>query len=177
MNDRQDKRVSSILLIGYGNLSRRDDGVAFHILQRLRMRLGLAAELADDSEEVISAQRLGMVFLHQLAPELAETLAEYDAVVFLDAHVSDVGWEPVRWARIEPIYEPSIVGHHLKPTVVLALCQTLYGAAPEGYTLSVEGHDFDFGEELSLATSSWADQAVEHLLGLLCLSGNLQAPE
>ncbi len=32
---------NSILIVAYGNLSRRDDGVAFHVVRRLRERLGL----------------------------------------------------------------------------------------------------------------------------------------
>ena len=111
-----------------------------------------------------------MISLHQLAPELAETLAMHERVIFLDAHVSAFDWEPVHWAKVEPVYEPGMVGHHLKPSVVLALCQTLYGAAPEGYTLSVEGQDFDFGEDLSSQTSVWADVAVERLVGFLSVS-------
>ena len=159
--------AKTTLLVAYGNASRRDDGVAFHILRRFRSRIGLAADWEEDTEEVVSGQRVRMIALHQLAPELAETLATCERVVFLDAHVSAVGWEPVQWAQISPVYEPGMVGHHLKPTVVLALCCTLYGTAPEGYTLSVEGQDFDFGDELSPQTSAWADVAVERLLEIL----------
>lgn len=166
----------AVLLVAYGNASRRDDGVAFHILWRLRARLGLAPDWEEDVEEVVEGRRVRMIALHQLAPELAETLAAYDQVVFLDAHVGAVGWEAVQWAEIKPIYEPGMVGHHLKPTVVLALCHTLYGAAPEGHTLSVEGRDFDFGEELSSQTSSWADVAVECLLGFLGTADGSRAP-
>lgn len=158
---------AAVLVVAYGNASRRDDGVAFHVLQRLRGRLGLAPEWDEDVEEVVEGRRVRMICLHQLAPELAETVARYDQVVFVDAHVGGVGWEPVQWAQLEPVYEPGMVGHHLKPSVVLALCSTLYGAAPRGYTLSVEGQDFDFGEELSPMTSAWAEVAVERLIGLL----------
>ncbi len=164
-------RAQAVLLIGYGNASRRDDGVAVHVLQRLRARLGLDPDALLAAEDIISddglGSRLSMVCLHQLAPELAEVLAEYDVAVFIDAHVGGLDWAPVHWREVEPVYEAGVIGHHLKPGVVLALCHTLYGRAPRGYTLSVLGYDFDFGEELSPATSALADQAVERLLALV----------
>lgn len=161
----------AVLLIGYGNVSRRDDGVAVHVLQRLRARLGLDPDELLAAEDILSedahSARLSMVCLHQLAPELAEVLAEYDVAVFIDAHVGGLDWAPVHWQEVKPAYEAGVNGHHLKPGVVLALCETLYERAPRGYTLSVLGYDFDFGEELSAPTSALADQAVERLMALV----------
>lgn len=150
------------LLIAYGNTTRRDDGVAYHVVQRLCARLGLEPD-ALDAEEGMLDERLSILRLHQLAPELAETLARYDAVIFIDAHVGGQGWAPVEWRSIEPAYAPGLVSHHLKPAAVLALCDTLYGAHPQGYALSILGHDFDFGEDLSPATLALVDEAVERL--------------
>lgn len=151
-----------ILLIGYGNTSRRDDGVALHIMERLCRALGLP-EAVIDGDGAAEGANPSMIYLHQLAPELAETVAPYDRVVFLDAHVAMEDWGPVEWRPVEPVCRPSMVAHHLKPGVVLALCESLYGHTPLGYTLSVQGHDFDFGEELSSETSLLADRAVAHL--------------
>lgn len=153
-------RKPKVLLIAYGNTSRRDDGVAYHVVQRLCARLGLAWDGAEDG---VLDEHLSVLRLHQLAPELAEALAQYDVVVFIDAHVGGQGWAPVEWRPIEPTYAPSLVSHHLKPSAVLALCRTLYGVCPQGYALSILGHDFDFGEDLSPATSALADEAVERL--------------
>ena len=46
-----------------------------------------------------------------------------------------------------------MMGHHLKPGVVVALAESLYGHRPEAFLLSVLGNDFDFGEALSPQTS------------------------
>ncbi|MFH1085653.1 MAG: hydrogenase maturation protease [Chloroflexota bacterium] len=161
----------SILVIGYGNASRRDDGVAYHLIERLRQRLGLPSYEESESAPETSQDRLAMVFVHQLATELAETVQAYDVVVFIDAHVHDAGWGPVHWQEIAPAYQPSLVTHHLKPAAILALCQSLYGRAPRGYILSVLGHDFDFGEELAPDTSARCDQALVRLLALLIAEG------
>ncbi|MBN1402305.1 MAG: hypothetical protein JXA74_15805, partial [Anaerolineae bacterium] len=106
----------------------------------------------------------------QLAPELAESLAECDIVIFVDAHVDGAGWEPLHWQEVTPAYESSLVGHHLKPASVVALTESLYGRSPRPYVLSVLGTDFDFGEGLSAGTSKRADLAVERLLAFLAPS-------
>jgi hydrogenase maturation protease len=159
--------VSSILLIGYGNISRRDDGVALHMVRRLRQRMGLPQHEALDEDEIELASGITCMFLHQLAPELAETVAEYDAVVFLDAHVEGVGWRPVHWQSVGVAYQSGMNGHHLKPATILALTQGLFGRCPQGYVLSVLGEDFDFGDQLTPATSARADLAVDRLEELI----------
>jgi hydrogenase maturation protease len=160
-----------LLLIGYGNMSRRDDGVAFHVLERLRQRLGLPSSSADAEEAVWIEDRLSIMQLHQLTPELAEELVQYSDVVFIDAHVEGVDWEPVHWQSISPAYRSSMVSHHLNPTSLLALCETLYGCHPAGYVLSVLGIDFDFGDQLSPETSARADRAVLRLIEFVRAKG------
>jgi len=153
----------SLLLVGYGNTSRRDDGVAARILEGLLARLGLDGPQITGEDDLDAGHGLRLLFLHQLAPELAELVAGYDTVVFIDAHVEGSGWEPLSWQRLGPAVEAGMVGHHLKPGVVLALAERLYGCSPEAYLLSVLGHDFDFGESLSEETSALAERAVDRL--------------
>lgn len=162
--------MTSVLIIGYGNLSRRDDGVAFHIIAQLRRRLGLTSQLDEDEPDALG-ERPATMLVHQLAPEMAETLAQYDAVVFIDAHVADTDWAPVHWQEIAPALRSSMVSHHFKPSMLLSLAGSLYGRTPRGYTLSVLGTDFDFGETLAPDTSSRADEAVERLLAFLRAEG------
>ena len=162
--------MTSVLIIGYGNLSRRDDGVAFHIIARLRQRLGLTSQLDEDESDTLG-ERPATMLVHQLGPEIAETLVRYDAVVFVDAHVAGTDWAPVHWQEIATALRSSMVSHHLKPGVLLNLANSLYGHAPRGYALSVLGTDFDFGETLAPDTSSRADEAVERLLAFLRAEG------
>lgn len=163
------KNQTSVLIVGFGNMSRRDDGVAFHVIRRLRERLGLLIASDDVFEDCYEDMGSGLaaICLHQLAPELAETLAEHDIVVFIDAHIDHEEWEPVDWREIMPRYRANMVTHHLTPDAVLALCGSLFGKCPRGYILSVLGTDFDFGAELSPVTSSLVDGAVDRLLALL----------
>jgi hydrogenase maturation protease len=166
-----DKMPTSVLLVGYGNSSRRDDGVAEHILRRLFARLGLDPEGLMMDDDIEQRQGLGAILVHQLAPELAELAWRYDVLVFIDAHVAGVDWEPVEWQAIEPTVQGGMSGHHLKPGVILSLSETLYGRRPAAYMLSVLGHNFDFGETLTAETSDLADQAVDRLVGLVDACG------
>jgi hydrogenase maturation protease len=163
--------MASFLLIPYGNASRRDDGVAFHIAQRLLDRLGLDAEDVEETATYDIGDGLTIMGAHQLAPELAQDLAEVDIVVFIDAHVPGTAWDDVHWEQIEGELRPSMVTHLLKPQSVLALCEAIYQRAPQAYVLSVLGTDFDFGMELSHQAEALVEPAVDKLLALMGMLG------
>jgi len=167
----------SILLVGYGNTSRRDDGVAAHILRCLLSRLGMDSDSIGAEDSLEPGPGIKVLFLHQLAPELAEMVSQYDTVVFIDAHVEGSGWEDMSWQPIAPAVEAGMIGHHLRPGVVVALAQSLYGSMPNAYMLSVLGHDFDFGEALSPETGELAEQAVNRLEELIRAQGFVSANE
>lgn len=161
----------STLIVGYGNISRRDDGVALYIIRRLRERIGLPETDLLEDEQGSAQGKLATICVHQLGPELAETISRYDQVIFIDAHIEGTMRQPLHWQKLVPAYRPSMVSHHLKPEALLALSQALFGRVPEAYVLSVLGHDFDFGEGLSAETMTLAEEAVNRLLA------DLQSPE
>ena len=142
-----------ILVIGFGNPSRRDDGVGLAVVNNLRQRLGLPAldEAFSGVDDLGGA--LDTLFLQQLAPELAETLLDYDRVLFVDAHVGTCP-DLIHHDTLEAESPSTLVSHHMKPGRLLALTRLLYGAAPQGELISVRGYDFDFGTTLSPATAS-----------------------
>ena len=151
------------LIIGYGNPSRRDDGVGLAVVNGLRRRLNRRPlEEGEDGFAELGAATVDTLFLHQLVPELAETLATYDRVWFVDAHLG-VYPELVRHTRLAPSLEPALVSHQVKPEALLALVAQLYGRAPEVELISIRGFDFDFGDELSQTTAEGAKQVVDEL--------------
>jgi len=148
------------LLIAYGNPSRRDDGLAFHILLNLRTLFDLeAVELLDltDGELLPGLQA---IYAQQLIPEMSEALSKVQVAIFIDAHVADAGWPPIYWQETTPRFEAGMVSHHFTPDTLLAWSVSLFGRAPRAFTLSVEGVDFDFGYELAPQTAVLADQAA-----------------
>jgi hydrogenase maturation protease len=150
------------LVIGYGNPSRRDDGVGLAVINGLRARLG--QEPLDEGDDGYSALggNVDTLFLQQLMPELVETLAQYDRLWFVDAHLG-VYPELVRRTNLSPNYDPALVSHHLKPEALLMLAQQIYSRAPAAELISIRGFDFDFGEGLSPETAEGAQQVLDDL--------------
>jgi hydrogenase maturation protease len=157
------------LIIGYGNPSRRDDGVGLAVVNGLRARLGKAPlEEGDDGYNELGGA-VDTLFLQQLMPELAETLAGYDRVWFVDAHLG-VFPELVRRTALAAQFGLASVSHHLGPETLLALTQRIYGQAPVGELISIRGFDFDFGDELSVETAEGVRQVIEILVRTLMVT-------
>lgn len=136
------------LVIGYGNDSRNDDGIGWVVVAELAKRNlpGVTLETA-----------------HQLDVDFAETVRDYDLVVFVDAAIPE---SPAPWWREEvvPGFQSHAVAHFLSPADVLGLCRTLSGRTPRGVAFSIRGHDFNFGATPSPATHQAAGEVVEQIL-------------
>ena len=154
------------LIIGYGNPYRRDDGVAYHVINALRARLDRPALALDNDGEDELGGEVDTLMLHQLLPELAPLLARYALVIFVDAHVGIIP-EEVRVAAVEEAYEFQAVTHHMSPGTMLHLARDTVGVAPVGFLVSVKGEDFDFGTGLSSACRAHAVAAVEKIMEMI----------
>ncbi len=152
-------------MIGFGNVYRRDDGVAFIVLNALRERLGRSPLEIDDDGFDDLGQRVDTVLLHQLVPELADVAAAYDQVLFVDAHMGAIE-ALVYEQELEVCFKSTTVSHQMHPCSLLALVAELHGRAPRGVLISIRGHDFEFGEGLSDETAALVPQAVERILAL-----------
>jgi hydrogenase maturation protease len=154
-----------ILLIGYGNVYCRDDGVALYVINQLRCLQGIS-ELDTDEDGL---DDLGHVFdsimLHQLVPEIIITIAHYDMVVFIDAHLGTIP-EDVRVIQVQEEHRFHAVTHHMSPGMILYMTRESKGRVPEAYLVSVRGESFDFGVGLSDRCRVSADLAVTRILDL-----------
>jgi hydrogenase maturation protease len=135
------------LVIGYGNDSRNDDGIGWFVVAELQRRAlpGVTFETA-----------------HQLEVDFAETVRDYDRVVFVDAAIPE---SPRAWWRedVVPGFQSHAVAHFLTPGDVLGLCRTLSDHAPTGVLFSIRGHDFNFGTTFSPATRQAAGEVVQQI--------------
>ena len=153
-------------MVGFGNLYRRDDGVGRVVVNRVRERLEREPlDPMDDGFEELG-HPIDTVVMHQLIPELAETFADYELVIFVDAHVGSSISEPLHEERLEIEYRTPFVYHQTHPSTVLALAEQMNGRAPEAVLISLLGHDFDFGEGLSDQTEALVKPAVARVLRL-----------
>jgi hydrogenase maturation protease len=150
------------LVIGYGNLDRADDGVAYHVINALRQRLGQKPLGDDDTGLQELGAQTDSILLAQLVPELIDVLVDYDQVIFVDAHVRD-DVPDLYCAPVLSEYLASVFTHHMTPGMLLALLQVLHQREPVGYLVSVRGYDFDFHRSLSPAVGPLVPAAVEQI--------------
>jgi hydrogenase maturation protease len=147
------------LLVGYGNPDRQDDGVAWHILCAIAVRFGLPApETYDD--DFPENDKLDFLFCLQLTPELAEDIAGYERVCFVDAHTENIP-TPVQMIEVESEFQRSPFTHHLTPQSLVSMCENLYGKKPSSALVSVRGYSFGFTRELSDKTAALVSQATQ----------------
>jgi hydrogenase maturation protease len=157
------KRPPRTLVIGYGNIDRADDGVAFSVVNALRHRLGQKTLSEDNTGLDELGAEVDSIFLVQLTPELMDVITEYRQVIFVDAHVYE-NVENLHCAPVIAQYTPSTFTHHMTPAMLLALLELLHKPAPAGHLVSIRGYDFDFHRDLSADTKDLVTPAVECIL-------------
>jgi hydrogenase maturation protease len=158
--------LKQTLIVGFGNTFRRDDGVARVVINNLRERADRPPlpPLDDGFDDL--GHPIDTVVMHQIVPELAEILADYEFVIFVDAHVATLP-DPIHQEELEVGFKTPFVSHQFHPSTVLALAKQMHGEAPEAVLLSLLGHDFDFGEGLSEETHELVPEAVTRIINLI----------
>ena len=140
-----------VLLIGYGNPGRMDDGLGPAFAEAVE-RMAIPGLTVDAD--------------YQLTVEDAADVAAHDAVVFADASVS--GPEPFFFRTVEPAGEPGFSTHSVAPEAVMALAIELFGAKTKGYVLGIKGYTFnEFGETLSAGAKKNLAAALETMTPVL----------
>ncbi|HTZ39018.1 MAG TPA: hydrogenase maturation protease [Syntrophales bacterium] len=157
--------MTRTLVIGFGNLDRADDGVAFHVVNALRRRLGKTALEEDNTGLEDLGSEADSVFIGQLVPEMMDLLEGYDRVVFVDAHV-DPALEDLYCAAVSPDEAGLTFTHHMSPATLLAFFKAIHGRDLEGYLVSIRGRDFDFHRNLSPETIALVESAVDRITTL-----------
>jgi hydrogenase maturation protease len=134
-------------IIGYGNPQRRDDGIGPNIVKRLQPLLGHRSDVH-------------LLVLHQLEPDVIDSLKNAHAILFVDASVEKLA-EGRRWDVIQPEIKslPCLI-HQVTPPFILGLLQCLYGRNPSAWMVSVEGNDFNFGSGLSSGAQKRSEQVI-----------------
>ena len=165
--------MRQILVIGYGNPLRGDDGFG-----------GLAAGYVEERH----IPGLEVIVSHQLNPELAEPLHNSSYAIFLDAVASTptcatkapVGGPggdeagTLRATPVEPCDLSSSGMHHFEPGSLLALSQAIYGQAPPATLIAATARSFRHGAKISAEVRRAAAKAAE-VIALLATSGNLDS--
>ncbi len=139
-----------ILICGYGNPGRSDDGLGPALVAKLR-----GEPRGRTRKDITGELRL------QLNIEDGLTISCYDRVIFVDA--AKRGREPYEFREIRPAAGWTFSTHALSPESVLALCAELYGKTPRAFLLAIRGHRWVLGEGLSPQAEKNLSQAIAFL--------------
>jgi hydrogenase maturation protease len=148
------------IVIGYGNIDRADDGVAFAVINEFRRKLGKKIlEEGDTGLDELNDEN-DSIFLSQLVPEIMELLTGYGRIIFVDAHVG-ADTEDLNCSPVTAQYISSSFTHHMTPSALLAFLKTMYQCEPEAYLISIHGYDFDFKRTFSPKVQALVQPAVD----------------
>lgn len=134
-----------LLVIGYGNPGRGDDGLGPHLLT-------LLAGCQVDFKRLQPRLTLNFITDFQLSIELVLDIQSYQFVLFIDAHYPATMTQPSGYALqpVQPAIPDRYSTHYLTPAHLLAIYQqVLKQPPPPAWLFTVEGHDFALGASFS----------------------------
>lgn len=137
-----------ILIIGYGNTSRQDDGIAPELIKRVE---GFLLKQNISNVQLMSNSQLNL--------EDAYSISGKDIVFFVDASA-----ENIKDFIITPVI-PTDSGsgyslHTVSPGFILKLCQNIYNKKPSVYLVHIKGYEWEIKEGLSNKAEKNLNKAI-----------------
>ena len=140
-----------ILLIGYGNPGRLDDGLGPALAARI---------------EAASLKGVTVEADYQLAVENAVDVSVHDVVIFADAAVK--GKEPFFFKEIRARSPVSLSSHSVSAEAILFSAENMFQAKTKAYVLGIRGYEFnDFEERLSERAEQNLEEAFQFIANLI----------
>lgn len=135
-----------VLVIGYGNTLRGDDGVGPRLAEAVAgLKLEGVATLTCDL----------------LTPELADNISRAEQVVFVDATVAETVEAQLR--PLAPADSSQLMAHAADPRTMLALARDVFGHAPQAWLLTIPVAQMAIGENLSAIAQINFEQGLKLL--------------
>jgi hydrogenase maturation protease len=150
--------MTSILVYGYGNPGRQDDGLGPALVTELEVWLAAHPD-----------RRITLDSNYQLNAEDALAVSGHDVVIFVDA--TQAGEAPYEFRSLVPEKTIAFSTHAMAPATVLALCEELYDKRPDAWILTIRGHSWELNASLTPEASANLAAASEFIkmhLGHLC---------
>ena len=143
-----------IVIIGYGNELRGDDGVGLLVIDELAKTFSARPDTK-------------LIRRHQLDIADAEEISECRAVIFIDAHVSEER-ENVELSKLDLVEGATFVVTHISlPEELMSATQAIYDSAPPAYVCAVRGYDFEFGTTVTDIARKLVTQAARDIVELV----------
>ena len=137
---------AEMLVIGYGNSLRRDDGVGPRVAEAI---------------EKLNLPGVRTLVCQLLTPEFADSIARARRVIFVDAAVDKT--DGVHFRHLEPGETSQLMAHAADPRTMLALARDVFGRAPEAWWLTIPAIQLGFGTEYSPETEAGFQKAVAEI--------------
>jgi hydrogenase maturation protease len=143
-----------ILIYGYGNPGRQDDGLGIEVTNRLE-------------DWVLKYQLAGFEFEnnYQLNIEDSTAIADKDLVIFADASEEEI--DDFCLSVVDGSSKVAFTTHAASPGYIVQLCKELFQKEPVVLLLHIKGYEWAFREGISERASENLDQAFEYMKTLL----------
>jgi len=152
--------MPEILIYGYGNPGRYDDGIG-----------PLIAERIESWAEKNNLSNITVDSNYQLNIEDAYSIKDYDIVIFVDASIEAI--KSYCFTSVEPSEKVEFTMHAVSPSFVLDLCRKIYDTTPEVFLLHVKGYEFELKEGMSVKAMANAERSLEFLKKLILEPENI----
>ena len=141
-----------ILVYGYGNPGRQDDGLGLEMVKKI--------------EEWIEEHHIKNIETdtnYQLNVEDAERISKKDVVVFVDA-TKDEEVHEFKFTHLQEVEtKPEFTTHAASPEYVLHVCNELFKKNPRTCVMAVRGYSWDMKEGLTDNARLNLEQAFQYL--------------
>ena len=139
-----------VLIVGYGNPLREDDGVGWRVVEEIERQKAEGRGQNGSQSSIFNHQSIVVIACHQLMPELAETISQAERVIFVDAAEGTppgaIGVQTV----VAKLAQPGAFTHHVDPAGLLAYAEMVYGRSPAiTYLVTINAHRMGYEETLS----------------------------
>jgi hydrogenase maturation protease len=143
-------KEKKILIYGYGNPGKQDDGLGIHLSEKI------AHWIKDENIRSVKVD-----CNYQLNIEDVAEISDKDLVIFIDASKEDIN--EFLFTEVRPSNKPEFSMHAVSPSYIFNLCQLMYNKVPNTYLLHIKGYEWDFLKEMTEQAKSNLSKAYDFL--------------
>lgn len=148
-----------ILVFGYGNPGRKDDGLGNEFTEALKK-----INFSDNEIEIEYDSN------YQLNIEDAERIKNMDVVIFADASEENI--EDFCFSVVDGTGEPAFTTHSANPEYIFRLCKELFNSEPVTMLLHIKGYEWQFEEGITPKAGKNLNKAIDFVSDCLFKSSN-----
>jgi hydrogenase maturation protease len=139
-----------VLIYGYGNPGREDDGLGNAFVNRIREWVAIEGLHDFDFDSN-----------YQLNIEDADAIADKDLVIFADASEEDI--EDFCLSNVDGTSGVTFTTHAASPGYIVKLCEDLFNKKPTVLLLHMKGYEWEFKEGLSEKATANLNAALVYM--------------